>query len=59
MLRHRTDDLRALGAADPGREGEWLGVHVLEAACFQLGLGPCHRPLMGLSASKTLPDLGG
>src|ERR1700691_1941890 len=59
MLRHRTDDLRAFGASDPGGKGKWLGVHVLEAGCFQPGLGPSDRPPMAFGAGQTLSDLGG
>src|ERR1700683_5216292 len=59
MLWHRTDGLRALGAADPGAEGEGLGVHILEPCFFQPSLCPCDCPLMGLGAGKTRPDLRG
>src|ERR1700678_3623401 len=59
MLRHRTDDLRAFGASDPGGKGKWLGVHGLEAGGFQPGLGPSDRPPMGFGAGQTLSDLGG
>src|SRR5277367_1509569 len=59
MLWHWTDDLRAFSTADPGREGKWLGVNVLEARCFQSGLGPCNCAPVGLGASQTLSDLGG
>jgi hypothetical protein len=40
------------GAADPGGEGKWLGVHALEARCFQPRLGPCDRPPMGFGVAE-------
>src|SRR3984885_12977890 len=59
MLRNCANDLRAFSAADPGREGKWLGVNILEACRFQSGLGPCDRALMGFGAGQRLSDLGG
>src|SRR5579871_2126903 len=58
MLWHRTNDLRAFSAADPGSKGEWLRVNVLETRCRQLGLGPCNRAPMGFGTGQTRSDLG-